>query len=253
MKFLWAPIANLLVWFYTVVLGTIALLCRPFDSQHLVYGFLARLWCRLILVTVRARVTVEMSGPLPKKPAVFMANHTSVLDIPALFSVLPTTCRFIAKKELFYIPFLGWNLWAAGHFPVDRSNPRKTIKSIKRVVQGIREGKSLVVFPEGTRSATGVMGPFKTGSFKIAVRARVPIVPVSIRGAHRALPKGSFIPTPSKIQVVIGSPIDTQGYSEDRFDELIDLVQQAIGQGIKKAGHSEEAEASFTVRSASGS
>ena len=225
----WAPIANLLWYFYTVVMATISLLLAPFDRTGAMQHWCARWWCRLIAWTIFARIKVRgKENVRPDRNYVYMANHASLIDIPALFAYLPFQFRIMAKKELFYVPFMGWHLWTAGNFPVDRSDPRKTARSLRGVVDGIKAGKSLAVFPEGTRSDDGHLQEFKAGAFKIALRAGVPIVPVAIRGTHALLPKHSLAPRPGRVEVIIGRPIETAGYRETQLRDLIQRTHIAI-------------------------
>jgi 1-acyl-sn-glycerol-3-phosphate acyltransferase len=149
----------------------------------------------------------------------------------------------MAKKELFYVPFMGWHLWSAGNFPIDRSDPRKTAKSLRKVIEGVRSGKSLAVFPEGTRTPDGRLQEFKHGAFKIAVRAGVPIVPVSIRGTFKLLPKTTLAPRPGRVDVIIGKPIDTREYSERNLSELIAQTRAAIGANLETSPREAEAAA----------
>jgi len=134
----------------------------------------------------------------------------------------------MAKKELFYVPFLGWHLWSSGNFPVDRGDARRTARSLRGVVDGVRNGKSLAVFPEGTRTPDGRLQEFKPGVFKIAVRAGVPIVPVTIRGTFALLPKTTLAPRPGRVDVFIGEPIDTAEFTDKRLTELIEVTWRAI-------------------------
>jgi 1-acyl-sn-glycerol-3-phosphate acyltransferase len=225
----WAPLANLLWYFYTVVMATISLAASPFDRTGAIQHWCARWWCRLIAWTIGARITLRGAGNLePGLTYVYMANHCSLVDIPALFAYLPYQFKIMAKKELFYVPFMGWHLWTAGNFPVDRSDPRKTARSLRDVVEGVRGGKSLAVFPEGTRSPDGKLGEFKPGSFKLALRAGVPVVPIAIRGTHEVLPKHSLVPRPGKVEVIIGKPISTSGMSEKDARGLMESVHRAI-------------------------
>ncbi len=110
---------------------------------------------------------------------VYMANHSSLIDTPALFAYLPYQFKIMAKKELFYVPFMGWHFWTSGNFPIERGDARRTAKSVRAIIEGVRAGKSLAVFPEGTRTPDGRLQEFSPGTFKIAIRAGVPIVPVS--------------------------------------------------------------------------
>jgi len=133
------------------------------------------------------------------------------------------------------VPFMGWHLATAGNFPIDRSDPRKTANSLRRVIEGVRAGKSLAVFPEGTRTPDGKLQEFKSGAFKIAVRAGVPIVPVSIRGTFELLPKTTLAPRPGRVEVVIGKPIETSEYSDKNLNELIARTRAAIQANLDTA------------------
>jgi 1-acyl-sn-glycerol-3-phosphate acyltransferase len=227
--YLWAPFANLLWYFYTVVMATISLIVWPFDRTGAMQHWCARWWCRLIAWTIGARIRVLGSDNVgPDQSYVYMANHSSLIDIPALFAYLPHQFRIMAKKELFYVPFMGWHLWSSGNFPVDRGDGRKTARSLRRVIEGVRAGKSLAVFPEGTRTHDGRLMEFKPGAFKIALRSGAPIVPVTIRGTFKLLPKTTLAPRPGRVDVIIGEPIDTSAYNEKRLHELIQRTRDAI-------------------------
>jgi 1-acyl-sn-glycerol-3-phosphate acyltransferase len=210
-------------------MATISLLLWPFDRTGNLQHWCARWWCRLIAFSIFARIHVYGTENVrADKNYVYMANHSSLIDIPALFAYLPYQFRIMAKKELFYVPFMGWHLWTAGNFPIDRSDPRKTAKSLRGVIEGVRAGKSLAVFPEGTRTPDGQLQEFKQGAFKIAVRAGVPIVPVSIRGTFKLLPKTTLAPRPGRVDVIIGKPIDTTEYSDKTLSNLIARTKSAI-------------------------
>ena len=233
--YLWAPFANLLWYTHTVVMATISLALCPFDRTGAMQHWCARWWCRLIAWSIFARIQVRGTRNIRPDPTyVYMANHSSLIDTPALFAYLPYQFRIMAKKELFYVPFMGWHLWTAGNFPVDRSDPRKTALSIIKVINGVKSGKSLAVFPEGTRSPDGRLQEFKSGAFKIALRAGVPIVPVTIRGASSLLPKGSLAPRPGRVEVIIGRPIETSRFTEKTMDALIDETRAAINANMTR-------------------
>ena len=123
---------------------------------------------------------------------------------------------------------MGWHLWTAGHFPIDRTNPRKTATSVRRVIDGVKHGRSLAVFPEGKRTEDGALQPFEPGAFKIALRAGVPIVPVTIRGTFKMLPRTSLAPRPGRVDVIISEPIETTDYNEKTLPALIERVRMAI-------------------------
>lgn len=227
--YLWAPFANLLWYTHTVVMATLSLLLWPFDRTGAMQHWCARWWCRLVAWSIFARIRVHGTDNLREDETyVYMANHSSLIDTPALFAYLPYQFKIMAKKELFYVPFMGWHLWTSGNFPVDRSDGRKTAKSLRQVIEGVKRGKSLAVFPEGTRTSDGHLQEFKPGAFKIAVRAGVPIVPVTIRGTFKLLPKTTLAPRPGRVDVIIGEPIATASHSEKQLPELIARVRSAI-------------------------
>ena len=227
--YLWAPFANLLWYFYTVVMGTISLILAPFDRSGELQHKCAKWWCRFVAWTIFARIRVHgVENIRADEPYVYMANHSSLIDTPALFAYLPYSFRIMAKKELFWVPFMGWHLWTGGHFPIDRGDPRRTAKSIRRVIEGVRAGTSLAVFPEGTRTPDGRLQDFKPGVFKIAIKSGVRIVPVAIRGAYALLPKTTLAPRPGRIDVIIGTPIETTDYTERTVPDLIARTKAAI-------------------------
>jgi len=229
----WAPFANLLWYIETIVMGTISLALWPFDRTGELQHACARIWNRMVALTIGARIRVHGTEHVnPGKAYVYMANHSSLIDTPALFAYLPYQFKIMAKRGLFYVPFMGWHLWTSGNFPVDRGDARRTARSLRRVIDGVRGGKSLAVFPEGTRTADGGLQEFKPGTFKIALRAGVPIVPVTIRGTFKLLPKTTLAPRPGRVDVFIGEPIDTTKYTEKTLPELIERTRKAIGERL---------------------
>lgn len=198
---------------YTIVLGAVSLLSSLFDrSGHFAHGC-ARLWSRLILATTGVRVRVEGLERLePGKTYVFVSNHQSIYDIPVIFWWLPHQLRIIAKESLGAFPFIGWHLRRSGHLLVDRRNPdRKAIlEKWRSLVVG---GVSLIIFPEGTRSADGRLGPFKSGSFMLAMEAGMPVAPLSIVGTRFVMPKGRMAVAPGDVVLSIHAPIETSGRS----------------------------------------
>ena len=227
--YLWAPVANLLWYVYTIVMGTISLVVWPFDRSGRIQHACSRWWCRMTAWTIGARIRVHGTGNVqPYGSYVYMANHASLIDTPALFAYLPHPFKIMAKKRLFYVPFMGWHLWTNGHFPIDQSDGRKTARSLRRVIEGVRGGKSLAVFPEGTRTRDGHLQEFKAGSFKIALRAGVPIVPVTIRGTYQLLPRTTLAPRPGRVDVFIGAPIETTPYTERQLPALMNRTREAI-------------------------
>lgn len=227
--YLWAPFANLLWYLYTIVMGSLSLLLSPFDRTGELQHACARWWCRLVAWTIFARIRVHGVEHVQRgRPYVYMANHASLIDTPALFAYLPYQFRIMAKKSLFNVPFMGWHLRTAGHFPIDQQNPRKTALSLRRVIEGVKNGRSLAVFPEGRRTDDGRLQKFEPGAFKLALRAGVPIVPVTIRGTFEMLPRTSLAPRPGRVDVILSEPIDTTEYTEKTLPALIERTRAAI-------------------------
>jgi len=176
-----------------------------------------RVWAPALLRGAGARLAVEGLARLPAGPAFVVANHQSVIDVPALFRALPFDLQFIVKRELRRVPFLGWYIAATGMIFVDRRAPAEAVAQMRRAAARLRGGASLVSFPEGTRSRDGAIGSFKSAAFVAAIEAGVPVVPVAIDGARAVLPAGGFRVRPGTIRVTVGEPIPTAGLkAEDR-------------------------------------
>lgn len=218
---------------YTVVLGTISItLCTLIPGGSALIP-LARLWSWLVLRTCGVRATASYHPDLdPARPCVYMANHQSQFDIPALVLGMPAGFRIVAKRELLHIPIFGWALWLAGFVFIDRRDRERAIRSLERAARRVRRGTSIVVFAEGTRSPDGRLLPFKKGGFILALQAGVPIVPVSIRGGHAVLPKGSLRVRPGTIEVIFGAPIPTSSYTFETRDALVEAVRKQIASGL---------------------
>ena len=192
-----------------------------------------RTWARWILATSRVRVDVEgLENIAPDRSYVVMTNHQSAFDIAALAATLPLSWRFVAKRELTRIPFFGWGLLAAGHIVIDRRDNQRSVRSLKRAAEKVRAGASVIVFPEGTRSRTGEMGPFKSGGFHLAIEAGVPILPATISGSRRITPPKSLRIEPGRILLRYGKPIPTEGLEVDAREQLKQEVRQAILAGL---------------------
>jgi 1-acyl-sn-glycerol-3-phosphate acyltransferase len=204
----------------TVVMNLISMVLAFFDRSGNSAHHAARIWAKMLLAVSFIRVRVEGMEKLdPRGNYVFVANHASLMDIPAILSTLPQQFRFFAKKGLYSIPFLGWHLRWAGHLPVDRSNPRASLKSMSDGARIISERRiSVLLFPEGGRSADGLR-PFKEGAAYIAIKAAVPVVPIAIAGMRELLPMGTAHIHSGRVVVRIGDPIDTSGLKlADRMD-----------------------------------
>ncbi len=187
----------LTVWFYfvlvvtTIIASTAVLIVTIFDPEGNSPLKVTKIWGMGLLTSLGIKLEVSgLENIEPDRPYIYAANHQSAFDIFALLAVLPPTVRFLAKKELFAIPLFGPALRKAGSLPVDRSNRQTAMKSIERAAQAVRQGSSIIIYPEGTRSTTREMLPFKKGGIVLAIKSGQPIVPVSISGSRAVLPRG---------------------------------------------------------------
>jgi 1-acyl-sn-glycerol-3-phosphate acyltransferase len=190
---------------------------------------IANLWARMLLWLTNTRVEVIGGhNVMMNRPQIFMANHQSDFDILIVLAHIPGQFRWIAKKELFKIPVFGKAMRNAGYIEIDRQNHEKALQSLEEAAQKIREGKSVVTFPEGTRSRDGKIKPFKQGMFHLAIRSGVPIVPISIIGANEIMPKRTLKVRPGRITMIIDRPVDVSGYTLDTRGELIEKVRDIV-------------------------
>jgi 1-acyl-sn-glycerol-3-phosphate acyltransferase len=173
------------------------------------------LWARLLVFCAGVRVEADLRVLTPGTTYVFLANHQSHLDIPALFSVLSDyNFRFLAKDSLFRIPVFGPAMARVGHVAIERENRRKAMQSIERAASLVAGGVGLLIFPEGTRSTDhSTLGDFKTGGMIVALKSRCPVVPLIVTGSGRVLPKGARRITPGVIRVTALPPVDTSAYT----------------------------------------
>jgi 1-acyl-sn-glycerol-3-phosphate acyltransferase len=196
----------------TVVLGTCSIVAGWFDPSGRTQHALARVWGRILLAVSFIRVRAEGLERLDAHANyVFVSNHSSYMDIPALLTLLPYQFRFFAKKGLYRIPFLGTHLRRAGHLQVDRSSARASLKSMSEGARIVAErGVSLLLFPEGGRNPKGLRA-FKEGAAYIAIKAGVPVVPMALIGMRELLPMGSIHLRSGRAVLRIGNPILTAG------------------------------------------
>jgi len=224
--FVWTP----LVWLYTLVLGCVSLVVSLFDPTGERQQNVARLWSRMILWTVGAKVQVEGLDRIDiSKPQVYVVNHLSAFDIPVLYTHLPFQFRILAKKELFRYPFMGWHLRRSGQIPVVLENPKASVRSLNLAVAAIRKGNSLVIFPEGGRSPNGQLQSFMGGAFYAAVKAQVDVVPIVLVGTYEMLKMNSFHIKPGPVQMVVGSPIPTVGMSTRDIAKITEQARVIMG------------------------
>jgi 1-acyl-sn-glycerol-3-phosphate acyltransferase len=189
----------------------------------------ARLWSRILLGVPGVKVEVTQRAPLdPTRPYVFMANHASMVDIWAVFIAVPVPLRFIAKKQLGRIPLFGWAMRAGRFIFIDRQNAVAARRSIDEAARRIKAGQSVVIFPEGTRTRDGALGPFKKGGFHLAIDSGADIVPVAIQGSRPVMPPGSPLIRAGVVRVEMDEPIPTTGLTSADREALLHRVRDRI-------------------------
>ena len=219
------------IWvvFITLVLGILVIVLSFFVRSGNPMHNIARLWGRSILAASRIKVTVTgMSKIDPASPYIYMPNHQSNFDIPVLLGHLRVQFRWLAKMELFKIPIFGRAMRKAGYISIDRNNRESAFKSLAVAANQIKNGVSVLIFPEGTRSRDGNIQSFKKGGFVMAIDAGVPIVPVVITGTRAIMPKGKFRVYKGHVRMDIQKPIPTSTYTRETKAALMESVRRAI-------------------------
>jgi len=209
--------------------GVVSYVASFFDANgNLAHRCLTQ-WARTSLALAGLRVHIEGQERLnPKNTYIFMPNHASFLDTLLAFAYIPCNFRNIIKEEVFSIPLLGSVLRRSGQIPMDRKNPWKALKSLRRAADLLKEGISVVVFPEGTRTPNGEIQEFKTALFILPIRSRIPVVPVLIEGTFQALKRGSILlnPVPLKLTFCDPIPVDSFGVRDRRI--YAEKIRQAL-------------------------
>jgi 1-acyl-sn-glycerol-3-phosphate acyltransferase len=216
---------------YVAVAAPIGMaLAIAFRSKSLLY-VLGHLGIAIgtVLAGIRTRVAGREHVPAGQA-VVFCSNHQSNIDPPILFSALHPRLHVLFKAELRKLPLLGKALQIGGFVPIERTSRKPAMAAIDRAAESLRQGNSFLTFPEGTRSRTGALLPFKRGPFLMAIKAQVPIVPVAIQGARASMRKGSRILRPVTVSVRIGEPVETRGMTPADREKLADLVRSRVEQ-----------------------
>jgi 1-acyl-sn-glycerol-3-phosphate acyltransferase len=196
---------------YTIVLGTLSIASSVVQPSGFFAHGCARRWSWLILKTTGVDVDVRgLERLTPGTTYIFISNHQSIYDIPIIFWNVPWQLRIIAKASLGRFPFLGWHLSRTGHLLVNRRRP-DPLGILKRWKGLVSKGLSLIVFPEGTRSADGRVGRFKGGSFLLAIQAGLPLVPISVAGSRHVMLKNRLMTCPGHVRLVVHDPVSTEG------------------------------------------
>jgi 1-acyl-sn-glycerol-3-phosphate acyltransferase len=234
--------ALIIVWvvFDTIVLGVTVITIALFSKKGNLAHWVARMWGRSILFVSRVKVQITGLENIPsQRSCILMSNHQSNFDIPVLLGRLPVQFRWLAKEELFKIPIFGRGMRGCGYISIDRSNRKLAFASLKEAARKIRDGVSVLIFPEGTRSRDGRIQPFKKGGFVLSVDAGVPIVPIVIYGTCFIMPKGRLLIRSRMVRMDILEPIETTAFTRKTKDELMEKVRSTICEAYDRIAASE--------------
>ncbi|HYK87378.1 MAG TPA: lysophospholipid acyltransferase family protein [Acidobacteriota bacterium] len=228
---------------FILVMGPIAVAWALLSKNTRLIYDLARFCIRAAGVMCGVKVRVYGKEKiLPGQTYIFLSNHQGNFDAPVLAHAIPRDWRALIKKEVMRLPVLSLVLRQVKMVPIDRSDPQKARSSIDLGVKLLGEGYSFIAFPEGTRSRNGQLGEFKKGVFMMALRARTPIVPISILNSSTIQPPGEYAIRPGIIDVIFHDPIPTDSMAADQRDRLIEMTRSAIASGLER----EKSAANFT-------
>ena len=219
----------------TIFFAILAIFISLVDPTGKVPHLVARTWAKSILIVGRIKVKVKgLSKIDPTTSCIYMCNHQSNFDIPVLLAYLKVQFRWLAKAELFRIPLFGFAMRRAGYISIDRTDRQAAFISLKTAAKTIREGASVIIFPEGTRSPDGNISPFKKGGFVLALDSGIPIVPVILHGTRSIMPKKQLRIVPGTVVVEITEPIDISGYTRKNKEALMDRIRNIICEAFEK-------------------
>jgi len=228
LRFFWLVFVTV---FWTIFFGIVMILTFPFDfTKGRILSKIVKSWARIIFFSVGVKIQmIGLENLDSLKNYIFAANHSSSLDIPLMLGYIPFWIVPISKIELKWIPFLGWAMQMAGHVFVDRGNHERAIASLSKIKTSLlKNPRSILLFPEGSRSNDGQIKPFKSGGLGLGISTGIPIVPVAIIGTFESLGKESTSFENNLLTVQIGSPIDTNEYIENDRKILSKLVYERV-------------------------
>lgn len=228
---------------FTLLVGSLIVLLALFDRKGKLAYHLSRVWTWLVLGASGIRLNVQGLEHLdPRRPYIFMANHQSNMDIPVLVrSLSKFQLRWIAKRELVLVPIFGWALWGSRHILVARGDPSEARATLRKARKKLEEGSSIILFPEGTRSADGKLLPFKRGGFLLALTSKAPVVPVTLNGSGMVLPRGDWRIRAGEIEVIIGEPVSLEHHKMENLSRLLDQIRGSIESKLSPQGLSPRA------------
>jgi 1-acyl-sn-glycerol-3-phosphate acyltransferase len=209
--------------------GTISLVCGVWDKSGRQQHAIASVWARVLLWIAMSPVTLEHAERLPVGgAAVYASNHLSYYDTPVVFAKLPFQFRILAKAPLWKVPFIGWYLERSGQVPIDQSSGRAGVVSLARGARALEAGMPMVIFPEGGRAFNGELQPMLAGAAWMAIKAQVPLVPMTLVGTYELLPIHVYALKPRPIKLIVGEPISTVGMSTRDAEALTETLRGII-------------------------
>jgi 1-acyl-sn-glycerol-3-phosphate acyltransferase len=228
---------NAFIAIHTIVMSIFGIVLSFFDRSggRLVHFYCASPWSKTILWVCGVKVQINGLDHVKEGvPSIYMVNHQSIFDIFTLLACLPVDFKFVLKQELMKLPFFGSAMKRAGYISIDRENPRKAVKSMNEAAKKIKDGASVLIFPEGTRGQDGRLQPFKPGGFHLALKSGSDIVPVGIVDSHLIVPKGSLRIKKGNITMNIGRSIPTHDCSKKDMNQLMDRIRAAMSNELKE-------------------
>jgi 1-acyl-sn-glycerol-3-phosphate acyltransferase len=231
---LWAASTTIL---YTLILGPALLFISIFSKTGKIPYRIGKFWAWMVMKTNRVKVRVEGLEKIEKgRSYVFISNHSSNLDPLAVAIKLSNTLRFIGKNSLEKIPLFGWAARRAKVIFIDRRDSPQAVARINHVIHELKDGISPYFFAEGTRNVGGKLQTFKKGGVVLALKAKLPIVPITILDGHKLFPKRAFRIKPGTMNVVVGDPVETSSYAEEDRDTVLEEVRSTILQTLHRNG-----------------
>jgi 1-acyl-sn-glycerol-3-phosphate acyltransferase len=221
-------ILNMIFW--TILLGLGGIILSIFDWRRKIFGYIAHWWSKIVLWAASVPYTVHgLDGLDTRGNYIFAGNHESAFDIPLTFAGIPFHLVSISKKELKWIPVFGWAMQVAGHIFVDRGQHGKAVSALDKAVTSLEKfPRSVLLFPEGTRSLDGEIHGFKKGGLILAIKSNIAVVPFAVCGTSAVVTKGSWNLKPRPIELRIGNPIPTTGLEYEDRDKFVSQVRDEV-------------------------
>lgn len=214
-------------WLFVLCISLVACVLFCLVGPKRMWVSMMPLWSKGSLWIVGIKLRIEGQEHL-QKPGVYISNHTSLIDVVVLPGIVPKKVRVVAKRELLYVPFMGWAFAVSGAILVNRKKARSAITSLREALKQLPKGWSLAIFPEGTRSTDGTLRPFKKGAFHMALETGLPIVPIAMDGAQDVSPPGHWLVQSGEIRIFVGEPIPVAAASSDDPELVRNLLAQSF-------------------------